>query len=272
MKRKFLAVVLPIVGCATLVGSGFSAWYFGNVAVDGSNAGLTIDVTEEIGSTLKIEIAENSTVKNGTYLILDQGSSVVGDGGYEKKGIMFNADDSLGEIPANQPASLIINATYNDSQLSLDKVAANGLELVATIKISLSETLVQYVDVIQGTNFVVTDTNSPSVEKYTDLTPGKSEGFKTYTYVYRPDLSALTGLHSETWTFTLDVGVDNYENAYLNYLSRVAQAGTYSGGKPESSADLSSMTDALTKDSTAGDHFKIEMSFEMLPVSEGAGA
>ena len=267
MKRKFLAVVLPIVGCATLVGSGFSAWYFGSVTADGDKAGLTIDVTEKIGSTLKIGIAENSTVQDGTYLILDQGSSVVNDGDYEEKGIMFNADNSLGEIPANQSASLIIDAVYDDQNLSLDRVAANGLELVATIKISLSETLVKYVDVIQGTNFVVTDTNPASVEKAPDLSPTISGGFKTYTYVYKPDLSAVTGLHHETWTFNLDVGVGDYKNAYLKYLERAEQDGTYSGGKPKSSADLKDMSDKLTKDGTVGNHFKIEMSFEMLPVT-----
>ena len=36
MKRKFLAVVLPIVGCATVVGSGFSAWYFSDTLTSGN--------------------------------------------------------------------------------------------------------------------------------------------------------------------------------------------------------------------------------------------
>ena len=47
MKRKFLAVVLPIIGCATVVGSGFGAWYFGEVTGvnDDDSFHLGIDVS-----------------------------------------------------------------------------------------------------------------------------------------------------------------------------------------------------------------------------------
>ena len=31
MKRKILAVTIPVVGCLTVVGAGFSAWYFSDV-------------------------------------------------------------------------------------------------------------------------------------------------------------------------------------------------------------------------------------------------
>ena len=48
MKRKFLAVVLPIIGCATVVGSGFSAWYFdeGVAKGDGGSTSINVNVTE----------------------------------------------------------------------------------------------------------------------------------------------------------------------------------------------------------------------------------
>ena len=50
MKRKLLAVVLPLIGCATVVGSGFAAWYFGEIETTGSNtaAQVNVNVTKEV--------------------------------------------------------------------------------------------------------------------------------------------------------------------------------------------------------------------------------
>ena len=76
MKRKFLAVILPIIGCATVVGSGFSAWYFGNTVATGGEGSTTInvEVTDEIrdaSGTLRVDTSD-STIKD-KVLILDQG-------------------------------------------------------------------------------------------------------------------------------------------------------------------------------------------------------
>ena len=41
-KRKILMLTLPLVGVATIVGSGFSAWYFDNTEIGTSkNVGIT---------------------------------------------------------------------------------------------------------------------------------------------------------------------------------------------------------------------------------------
>ena len=44
-KRKILMLTLPLVGVATIVGSGFSAWYFNETTVS-TSAKLGVAVTE----------------------------------------------------------------------------------------------------------------------------------------------------------------------------------------------------------------------------------
>ena len=44
-KRKILMLTLPLVGVATIVGSGFSAWYF-NAGTVAKSATLGVKVTE----------------------------------------------------------------------------------------------------------------------------------------------------------------------------------------------------------------------------------
>ena len=71
MKRKFLAVILPIIGCATVVGSGFSAWYFGqDVVVDtGGNTNIGMNITEEVEATnanLSIDLSATTIDEVGT--------------------------------------------------------------------------------------------------------------------------------------------------------------------------------------------------------------
>ena len=75
LKRKMLAILLPTVAAATLVGSGFSAWYF-NQKVSGNVSGnVGVDITDavgDIGTLAATEGAANAT-ESTFNLILDQG-------------------------------------------------------------------------------------------------------------------------------------------------------------------------------------------------------
>ena len=78
MKRKFLAVVLPIIGCATVVGSGFGAWYFGEVTgvKDTDGFQLGINVSEEVKDAtgnLTISASNSESALDNKKVMLDQG-------------------------------------------------------------------------------------------------------------------------------------------------------------------------------------------------------
>ena len=74
MKRKLLAVVLPLIGCATVVGSGFAAWYFGDSVSGGDDAnfGAKVNITAEVGNENTTLTGSCTSTDMPDYLILDQ--------------------------------------------------------------------------------------------------------------------------------------------------------------------------------------------------------
>ena len=69
-KRKILMLTLPLVGVATIVGSGFSAWYFDNTDIGTSkNVGITVTEKHVASGTLTTSLTGNEK------LVLDQGGS-----------------------------------------------------------------------------------------------------------------------------------------------------------------------------------------------------
>ena len=69
-KRKILMLTLPLVGVATIVGSGFSAWYFDSTNIGTSkNVGITVTEKHVASGTLTTSLTGNEK------LVLDQGGS-----------------------------------------------------------------------------------------------------------------------------------------------------------------------------------------------------
>ena len=69
-KRKILMLTLPLVGVATIVGSGFSAWYFNETTVSAS-AKLGVAVTE-----MHVTAGElTTTLPENAKIVLDQGGA-----------------------------------------------------------------------------------------------------------------------------------------------------------------------------------------------------
>ena len=280
MKRKFLAVILPIIGCATLVGSGFSAWYFSEAVTGGKDtAGIAVDVTEKVSSNLSISLNRNSNLKDtGTYLILDQGKSTIDDANYDSKGIMFN-DSSVDDIVEDKDFDLIIDASYKGNAegaggLTLERIRDNNLKLVIKIDVQLSNTLAKYIKVKDNTYFSVdalVDTNNfDNIETGEPVVGAK---YTTYSYELEPNLTHYNGNTStETWTFTLDLSTAGYANNYFTYKPRgLDNEHKYCQGKPRLDADYDFMQRDLADNApTTGGHFNINMSFEMVPVTTGA--
>ena len=83
LKRKILAAVLPVVAAGTVVGSGFSAWYFGSLTGDGYVT-KTVNLNFNQGSTTgkSSGVADFSTteitdVNGGINIMLYNYSAVV---------------------------------------------------------------------------------------------------------------------------------------------------------------------------------------------------
>ena len=125
MKRKTLTLALPLLAGITLVGSGFSVWYFT------ANTSNEREVDVQLASY--VDIGELSFVRTPTLLYLD--STTHGDNGLN--GInMFDADGNV----------------CNDVDLSytLDGTILDGTTLQVTVTMEITIDLDAYVDVQLG--------------------------------------------------------------------------------------------------------------------------
>ena len=107
LRRKMLAILLPTVAAVTLVGSGFSAWYF-NQEVTGSVSGnVGVDITDavgDIGTLAPTKGAANANAESTFNLILDQG-------GYENLDD-FDAGISFVQVQGEENTTLGTGATF----------------------------------------------------------------------------------------------------------------------------------------------------------------
>ena len=149
MKRKILAVTIPVVGCITVVGAGFSAWYFSDDIVAGGNGStqVNVNVTKEVEASQGNLTVDTSKTVLGTALILDQG----GPKNYNvDSGIMFG-DAGATETTVNENAEWNFTVTFTgDQNLTLDKIYDAGLRVRIVAEISLGGNLKDYVEFKEG--------------------------------------------------------------------------------------------------------------------------
>ena len=213
LRRKMLAILLPTVAAATLVGSGFSAWYFGETVTTNFGQDVNVIITDQVGEVGEIVQYAGLNAVTPNYLILDQGTHDHHDeNGY---GISFsnNSVDSLG-------ANSLVGATFTFTDGAHGKLTSAGLKVYFVQTITISNTLLNYVH--------VKDSALPSI--YDDETASTGDTVTTYTLE-----KEITNPHSTD--MTLDIGTTDYVNTILEY------GGTE--GKPTTPEDLSAMKTAL---------------------------
>ena len=170
LKRKMLAILLPTVAAVTLVGSGFSAWYF-NQKVSGNVSGnVGVDITDavgDIGTLAATEGAANAS-EDKFNLILDQG----GYGNLDNPEVGISFVEWEGNTPLGTGA--IFGATFTwgradssgKSQYQILTDAGYKVQIKQTVRISTL--LFGYDD--------TTDSNDDKT-KYLDV---KTDAFSTW--------------------------------------------------------------------------------------------
>lgn len=211
MKKKLLIAMIPVLGMGALVGSGFSAWVFGNAATQTYGFGGTITVTP--ATTGELELA--CTTKKFT-ITLDQngeGNTNVDEGvtvtGLDDITFTLKSEEQtvIGEGATHKVQfSFSISLAYSD-ETSFDKY----LVTTATMNTFVG-TKVSNADLLLGAGTLVENT-------------------LTYTY------------SAGTWTFTLKTPTDTTD--ILNYYEPYAAE---TSGKPRTWADWDAMNDALSGD------------------------
>ena len=265
MKRKFLAVVLPIVGCATVVGSGFSAWYFGDTVTTGGEgtAPINVEVTDEIrdaSGTLNVDLTDSTIT--GKTLILDQGGP---KNDSLDSGIMFGDEDATETTATSENTETIVNkwgftVSYNGqaseeegvAELTLGELYDAGLRIRINLSIEIKGDLRKYItfqDPVPTVN--VTPTGLTGTGNSVTLT-GKNVK-RSGDYIITDEQVKGSTLSTASWEFVLGVDTQkkengDYSNALLKYRKRVYTDGTYKGGKPGAVDEPKSMEDDLTND------------------------
>ena len=236
MKRKFLAVVLPIVGCATVVGSGFSAWYFGNTFTTSKTDqfGVNIGITEEVkDATGSLTIGGNINEFDKYTLLLDQGGHA--NLTNTDSGIMLTKSDTLpDQVKVTDGNDWNFTISYNSSNTTIKNLYEAGLQIRFEIKINLSADLSYYVGVKSGAKVTLTST--------TGGLNTQLDGFETsnngvsYSTEYVLDGDSLEETEA-IYNFTLDMDTTGpkYSNALFEYKL-----------KPTNSGGYTAMCDALT--------------------------
>lgn len=134
-KRKILMLTLPLVGVATIVGSGFSAWYFNETTVsDSATLGVAVTELHVTAGTLTIDLPV------GAKVVLDQGGATKAA---DLKELIYVATESSGNYTK-------VNSF--DVTFSIPTTSAAGLKdsnITATLKLipTVNPTLLTYIDV-----------------------------------------------------------------------------------------------------------------------------
>lgn len=238
MKRKLLAVVLPLVGCATVVGSGFAAWYFGEIETTGSNtaAQVNVNVTQEVmhaDRLLKLESTKDEI--NGKTLVLDQGG-IKSD---EYKGIMIGeaTDTETVAKTGDDGVDYDFTLTWGGSTVEGDPVEVDllqiyeaGMKVRLTVSITLGDPLSNYIELVPGYSLICPDSEKQVFG---------GEGGKVYTAVWEAKKPA-SKTTTASWKFNLgfDTNAD-LKNEAFKYIASDTEEGK--PGKPNESGEPAAM-------------------------------
>ena len=263
MKRKFLAVFLPIIGTVAVVGSGFSAWYFGQggTTQDGFDDAFGVDVTDAVvdagGKLVLTTNGDEGQAFHGKKLWLDQAFADTGDKNYADSGIIFSSNENLTGVRDDITAASDLVFTYNvkftedkANNYTLATAYDAGMKLTITFTITLTGGLDDYIQLQTGANVGVAGDIVGIEGSSITAAPGQDEdGNTTYTYTYPvsdPGTKTPGGKVDEeepesdyfwNWDFTLSCKTDS--GTYKNDLF------AWKSGKPKTKDEYDAMLLAL---------------------------
>lgn len=162
MHKKFYNFLLPVLGAAVVVGSGFSAWVFNNISVTPATANGTVVVAP--GAEAK-SLVVSSTVETFTINLVDANSIV-----------FKNGDAEFTQIDFNWTLTMAFDDDYNET-------LEQNILIKHTIKVELAE------------NDYLKCTYSDNVEKDLTLTTTASAASESVVYTGKSTLTtAAIGL------------------------------------------------------------------------------
>ena len=210
-KRKILMLTLPLVGVATIVGSGFSAWYFNSTAVTPVDGKIGVSITNKTTTSGTL----SSDLESAT-LVLDQGGSKSVDANDVKKHIWVGREGT--KISS-------FNISFTIAKDSATALAESSVKGQLTVAATVNTTLAKYVAV---------DTTKWNVTK--DMMFGASD---TLT----DDWTKTVSETNMVYTLTLSVLESTGEGSPFKYTEKNAESGKL--GKPTTVTEYDAMKVAI---------------------------
>lgn len=265
MKRKILAVVLPLIGCATVVGSGFAAWYFEDIQTTRGNIGTSVgvNVTKEVNDATGLLTFDSLKTVNdldGQYLVLDQGG-IKSD---ETKGIMIGSDTD-NETKAKKDIDYSFTLTWGSTgvgqPVDLSKIYEAGMKVQLTVTIELTGNLSNYIELVTGysLNYIEEPDTDPVTVKF------DPKGSNIYTAVWEAEKPA-SGTTTASWNFNLGFDTsDDLKNEAFKYRASDKDG---KPGKPNATGEPEAMAKDLGVSSEEQEEPKEAATVEINVVAE----
>ncbi len=239
MKRKLLLSLVALCGGLTIVGSGFSAWYFSIDALKETNSisHYVTDLNGTIG-----ELTDNNK-DDKLYLILDQG-------GYKNKadathGVSITKLED-GKTMSDTYTGAAVNtlgANYKISKENATKLVAAGItEGTFSAEFKLTDKAITYLTF-----------KTEGDSKYTGGSSLVTGGTLTLaqekiSYTYKVDFNAIASGTDDTYSqdFTFDSSTTDGVNVMLSYYSADYASGAKQ--KPQTKDAYTAMKEYLNDD------------------------
>ena len=211
-KRKILMLTLPLVGVATIVGSGFSAWYFNSTAVTPLPGQIGVSITNKTTTTGTL-----SSDLGSATLVLDQGGSKTEDANNPAKHIWVERGGT--KIPA-------FTISFTIPEASATALAESRVKGQLTVAATVNPILAKYVAV---------DTTKWNVTK--DMMFGAGD---TLT----DDWAKTVSENNMVYTLTLSVAESTAASGSpFKYAEKNEESGIF--GKPTTEAAYDAMKAAI---------------------------
>lgn len=242
IKRKLLAVVLPLVGCATVVGSGFAAWYFGEIETTRGNTStsVNVNVTKEVNNASGLLNFDEELTDDlsGNVLVLDQG----GINSDETQGIMIGSktdNETVEKSDIDYSFTLNWGPTGDGDPVDLFKIYEAGMKVQLTVTIELTGNLSKYIEMVDGYSLNCPDS---SKEKFT------TTDNKVYTAVWTAAKPAGETM-SDSWDFNLgfDTSAELKNEAFKYKVYGDGDEEVPFTGKPSKTGEPATMAGALAE-------------------------
>lgn len=259
LKRKVLAVTLPLLAGVAIVGSGFAAWHFEEANLQNKNVGIGVNITDEVkisGTKIQLEYSTLSAPDSYKELPTAAKTRVVLDQGKREKvgldttglsdintGISFEIDaDGAGVTNTWETLHSIRAYIIEETEGQIQKLYNAGYKINFNYEVKFDATLMKYVQTKSTSNWATNGQLNGQTGTFTGSADIKAEKVDGNKFI----------INGQTGAFTLKFNSEKTTSNGHDYLSNNSVLQYYADTKgdehfkkPSTSAEYTKMVETL---------------------------